>query len=317
MKKCLPITVALLLVLPSITVARESLTQFAEHLVTQALKKSVEKATERPGSKATGAYSPSGGTKNQGPSVENHANPSFCKDNYFNGTAPNILNAKLDQKTQHICYPGYATYFSGVTRTPLWSADHLTLDRISNACAMKRQDAFHPDENLAPDERAELSDYVRSGYDRGHMVPSADATDPSSQADTFSLANMVPQIHANNAGIWERLENGARNAARSGHDIYVVSGPLFEGASIEQLQHRVMIPTSVFKAVYDATSHQAGVFVTTNNDDQNVQLLSVNDLASRSGIDVFPTLPTTEKTQASPVISPEQRTQCKGIKKHD
>lgn len=239
-----------------------------------------------------------------------NADESLCQVSYEGGVAPKILNTKVSQKTQEICYKGYATQFSGITRTPLWSADHLTKDRVTNACAMKRHDAFHPDPNLSVDLRSELSDYARSGYDRGHMVPSADMPDLSSQSESFSLANMAPQLHANNAGIWEELENGARNLALSGHDIYVISGPLFEGPNIKQLKQRVMVPTAFFKAIYDATSKQAGVYITPNTDEHTFTPISVDDLAQRIGIDVFPILPSEVKSKTSQVISPSQRTKC-------
>lgn len=106
-----------------------------------------------------------------------NADESLCQASYVDGVAPKILNIKVSEKTQEICYEGYATKFSDITRTPLWSADHLTKDRMTNACAMKRHDAFHPDPNLSADLRSELSDYARSGYDRGHMAPSADMPD--------------------------------------------------------------------------------------------------------------------------------------------
>jgi endonuclease G len=243
------------------------------------------------------------------------ADESLCIVSYVDGVAPKILNTKVSQKTQEICYQGYATEFSGVTRTSLWSADHLTKDRVTNACVMKRHDAFHPDPNLPGDLRSELSDYARSGYDRGHMVPSADMPDSSSQSESFSLANMAPQLHANNAGIWEELENGARNLALSDHDIYVVSGPLFEGDNIKQLKQRVMVPTAFFKAVYDATAKQVGIYITPNTAEHGFIQISADALAQRIGIDVFPSLASELKSESFPVISAAKRTNCARNKK--
>jgi len=235
-----------------------------------------------------------------------------CEASYFGGTPPKIANPKMGAKTQELCYEGYATLFSGITRTPLWSAEHLTKGRVADACAMKRKDAFHPDPNLPADIRSELNDYKNSGFDRGHMAPSGDMPTPTAQSESFSLANMAPQLHANNAGIWEKLENGTRNLAFSGHDVYMVSGPLFEGAEVKQLKGRVMVPTGFFKAIYDATAKQAGGFVIANNADKTFELASVGDLAKRTGIDVFPGLPADVKSAKNQAISPANRTDCEG-----
>jgi endonuclease G len=182
------------------------------------------------------------------------AGPALCAASYLGGIAPKISNVKIGGKSQEICYSGYAVHFSGITRTPLWSAEHLTVGRVSAACVMHRHGPSHTDPYLAESFGSELADYADSGYDSGQMAPAADMPDRESQAESFSLANMAPQLHANKAGIWEELENGVRNLVLSGHDVYVVSGPLFEGADIKQLNDSVMVPTAFFKAVYDATA---------------------------------------------------------------
>jgi len=235
---------------------------------------------------------------------------SACPKNYTDGVAPKVINEKVGAKTQEICYQGYAVMFSGITRTPLWSAEYLTHDRVNLACAQSRHDVFHPDPNLSVDMRSELDDYAHSGFDRGHMSPSADMPTRTAQAESFSLANMAPQLHANNAGIWERLENGTRNLALSGHDVYVVSGPLFEGAEIKQLKARVMIPTGFYKAIYDATTRQTGVFITPNTEEQTSAVISIDDLVKRVGVDVFPELPSEVKSLKTAVITPAKRTDC-------
>ena len=239
-----------------------------------------------------------------------NADPS-CAANYFGGIAPKIVNAKMRANNQEVCHQIYAVMFSGITRNPLWSAEHLTKDNTAKACALSRSaDAFHPESSLPVGMRSELADYAKSGYDRGHMVPSGDAPTMEAQEETFSLANMSPQIHANNAGIWLHLENGTRNLAFRGHDTYMVSGPLFEGAEIKQLKKRVMVPTGFYKAVYDATTQEAGVFVITNTADKTFETISVDDLTKRAGIDVFPNLPAEMKSTAKPVILAANRTDC-------
>lgn len=95
-----------------------------------------------------------------------------CPEHFADGQAPDLINPKLATKTKDVCYSGYAIKHSGITRTPLYSAEHLTRDRLAQAKGMKRNSKFFPDPNIPTSERAELHHYARSGYDRGHMSPS-------------------------------------------------------------------------------------------------------------------------------------------------
>ncbi len=117
--------------------------------------------------------------------------PTQCDGLYYGNEAPDILNTKLQPKTKELCYSAFAIMHSGISRTPLWSAEHLTKERLRHKS--KRTNDFHPDDQLSSDERSELADYARSGYDRGHMAPAADMPNKNAQHECFTLANMVPQ----------------------------------------------------------------------------------------------------------------------------
>ncbi len=85
------------------------------------------------------------------------------------------------------------------------------------------------------------SDYTNSGYDRGHMAPSADRT--NSIADNlplFYMSNIVPQAPDNNQGPWVQLEEYCRELARGGNELYIISG--VRGSQGTLSQGRVRIP---------------------------------------------------------------------------
>ena len=113
-----------------------------------------------------------------------------------------------------------------------------------------RSGAFHADELLParmPGPRAQ--DYARSGFERGHMCPSGDRTATAgANEETFVMTNMQPQRQALNVGPWEGLERYERSLARSGRQLFIVAGGLFDEAP-EILGTGVAVPRANFKIV--------------------------------------------------------------------
>jgi endonuclease G len=227
-----------------------------------------------------------------------------CPEEFAGGQPPVLRNPKLGANTEALCFQAYAVLHSGVTRTPLWSAEHLTRPSVEAAREVGRVNAFHPEERLSPADRAELSDYLRSGFDRGHMSPSGDMPDEAAQAESFSLANMVPQAPKLNRGVWERIESAVRELAVRDGEAYVVTGPLFQGGDLQALRGRVLVPTDTFKAVYDPPRGWAGAYVCTNTDEPSCRTVSIAQLQEMSGIDVFPSLPEATRVAGAPLPEP-------------
>ncbi len=220
-----------------------------------------------------------------------HAAPlSSCRQLFVDGGAPALLNQRLAARTSSLCYQEYAVLASGITRGALWSAEHLTAAELATARTTKRVNLFHADDNLPADDRAELADYVRSGFDRGHMTPSGDMSDATAQEESFSLANVVPQTTKLNGGIWERIESAVRGLARSAGSVYVVTGPTFQGVNLEQIGGRVLVPSATWKAVYVPSTGDAGAYLCTNTAAPTCNLISLAVLAAQVGVDPFPLL---------------------------
>jgi endonuclease G len=76
---------------------------------------------------------------------------------------------------------------------------------------------------------------------------------------------MVPQAANNNQGPWANLENDARNLARSGKELFIISGGTFSGSSNTVGADAVVVPDQTFKVivVLDAVG-QGPQNVTTN-----------------------------------------------------
>jgi len=150
----------------------------------------------------------------------------------------------LAKRTTPLCYRAYAVLASGVTRGALQSAEHPTAAGLAAARQTQRVNLFHPENDLPLADRAELADYVRSGLDHGNTTSSGDMPDPVAQMQSFSLANIVPQTAKLNRGVWERIESAVRTLVKRHGEAYVVTGPAFGGANLQQIGGRVLVPTS-------------------------------------------------------------------------
>ena len=220
---------------------------------------------------------------------------SACPQFFVQGTAPRILNPKLATSIRLLCFSSFAVGYSPVSRTPLWSAEHLSRESLSQARGLKRVNAFHEEDRLPVEERAYLSDYARSGFDRGHMSPSADQPSEQAQQESFSLANMVPQNPNNNRHLWEGIESATRTWAKSSGDLYIVTGPLFIGSSVEQLHGRVMVPTHLFKIIYDPARGAASAYLVLNKETEEYSVVSLEELSKIAGINFLPALGVNEQ----------------------
>jgi endonuclease G len=240
-----------------------------------------------------------------------NAQPEGCPQHFVSGTPPALLKPQLAQRTRALCFEEFAVLHSGIVRTPLWSAEHLTREQIEAAGQLKRRSAFHHESRLPPDDRAELSDYARSGYDRGHMSPSGDMSTPKAQRQSFSLANMIPQHPCNNEVLWEGIESAVRDLASAEGEVYIVTGPIYEGTDIPFLNGRVGVPSRIYKAVYDPARRAAAAYVTPNADGMDWQAVSIDQLAQITGIDPFPAVPPEIKLVATPLPTPQPHFGCR------
>ncbi|CAL8581050.1 nuclease [Xanthoria parietina] len=119
--------------------------------------------------------------------------------------------------------------FDRRTRNPAWVAEHITAASINANNADRRHSYFVEDETIPEKFRARLHDYFRSGYDRGHQVPAADAKWSQDALDqTFLLTNMCPQVGEGfNRDYWAHFEDFCRRLTNHYPSVRIVTGPLY------------------------------------------------------------------------------------------
>lgn len=221
-----------------------------------------------------------------------------CSQSFYGGIYPEFTNTKLSNNTQALCMDGFAVMYSGVSRTPLWSAEYLDRKRLQQAKEIDREDSFHEESRLPKSARASLSDYSGSGYDRGHLAPNANMATRSQQYDSFSLANIAPQSPRNNRYIWRNIESATRYLTQQYGEVYTITGVAFTGKKTKQLAKRVLVPSHFFKAVYIPATNQAGVYYAPNDESERIDVISLDQLTAEIGIDVLPVLDSQTKSQA-------------------
>jgi endonuclease G len=115
--------------------------------------------------------------------------------------------------------------------------------------AAERQDNFRPDPNLPKNfTRITPTDYTGSGFDRGHLCPSADrSSSPEANSQTFYMTNMIPQTPDLNRNVWNDFETYSRDLVKKGKvDLYVVAGCYGEKG---KLKKKIIVPTNCWKLV--------------------------------------------------------------------
>jgi len=220
--------------------------------------------------------------------------PEACADHYLDGRAPQIQNPKLAAQTSELCFNVFSVMHSGITRTPLWSAEHLEANEVESAQQLTRENSFHAEQRLPAGQRAELADYARSGFDRGHMAPNGDMPDRDSQRDSFSLANIVPQDGENNRHLWAGIEGVVRKMAKKEGDLYVVTGPAFLGSNLRKVGN-VLVPTHLYKLVYSPRQKAGAAWFVENTADARPNVIPIPELERIIGINLLPALSDEEK----------------------
>lgn len=248
-----------------------------------------------------------------GNSTQASGNSQLCLSEFYQDVPPVFTNPNLNQRAYPLCSNGFALNYSGVSKTPLWVAEKLTVQRL--ATKIPREDSFHEEERIPLTDRALLSDYRGSGYDRGHMAPNADMNNKEAQHDSFSLANMVPQTPENNQHTWREIEESTRAIVNKYKlDAYIVTGPAFLNKTVKYSKagSKVFVPSHVYKVVYFPQTGMSSVYFAANDKSKTAKLISICELEGKIGINIFPNLD--EKTKRQVFNFPMQAGKVKANK---
>ena len=192
----------------------------------------------------------------------------------------------------------YALSSNDETKLADWVAYRVSKATIAVPAPSTRN--WKADPFLTKDETLEECDYANAHskhqYDRGHLAPLASFGGTVFWRATNYLSNISPQKAALNRGPWRQLESAVRKATSQVKQLYVVTGPLYDGMTMEGLpcadeEHDV--PTGYWKVIATEDGRiSAFIF------DQKTPKIaycnrreSLSHIESRAGLDLFPQEP--------------------------
>ena len=192
-------------------------------------------------------------------------------------------------------HSAYTLSYNDEHEQPNWVIHMVTKDILYGA--VSRTNDFRPDPNLKCGSMDSV-DYWNSGFDRGHLAPSADFRwSLNALSESYYYSNMSPQVADLNRGAWSKLENQGREWSLDCNELFVVTGPILKPnlPKVQQGSFHLSIPEYYYKIFLDfyGPEYKAIAFIMPNKkiDDPIMDyLVSIDEIEQKTGINFFPAL---------------------------
>jgi endonuclease G len=167
-----------------------------------------------------------------------------------------VVSPLTAQDTVRVKHGNYESVFSKDKKYPILVEWVVTRSKLECSNPAKRTDKFLPDPQIKKESDID-EDYVKSGFDRGHISPAADARcNEKHMAESFYFTNMAPQYPGLNRGQWKNLEEWTRVLAVENDSVIVKAGCV----GVRQQMKSVAVPTHCWKVIYVKGKAEAYVF---------------------------------------------------------
>jgi endonuclease G len=198
---------------------------------------------------------------------------------------------------------GYVLAQDGRLKIPMWVQYDLKPEDLDGT--VTEPNRFTVDTSIPSGYRAQLSDYLNSGFDKGHMAPAADMKrNTQVRTESYLLSNSAPQVGSGfNQKIWRNLETAVRGWVEQRGSLTIITGPIFmvQGGHVSYQvigTKQVAVPTHFYKIVVDANNMnniEALAFIMPNRDlgdsDYSEFLSSIDQIEEATGLDFLSALP--------------------------
>ncbi|MFN8348737.1 MAG: DNA/RNA non-specific endonuclease [Spirosomataceae bacterium] len=169
------------------------------------------------------------------------------------GNPSNAQTSTTSPDNYLLLKPQYALSYNRTKGYANWVAWELSSKWLGT---LDRQNDFRPDDALPSSwVKIKPNDYSNSGFDRGHLCPSADRTQSAADnSATFLMTNMVPQAPELNREAWAYLEEFCRDLVAEKHKLYIIAGTYGSGGegskgNAAKLNDAVQVPSRMYKII--------------------------------------------------------------------
>ena len=153
----------------------------------------------------------------------------------------------------------------------------------------KRSNNFRSDSKIISGS-AKVSDYRKSGYDRGHLAPAGDMkSSQRAMSESFFMSNMSPQLPSFNRGGWKKLESLVRFWAKDS-EINIVTGGILNKSLSKIGSSGVSVPDYFYKIIFDTYECKMIGFVMPNKKitlELQSYVKTIDEIEELTGIDFF------------------------------
>ena len=139
------------------------------------------------------------------------------------------------------------------------------LSTKANLIERVERDNYFKKDPLLKSKSANNGDYLKSNYDKGHLIPAGDMSFClQSMTESFYFTNISPQVPNFNRGIWKTLEEQIRIWVNQKDSLYVITGPIFLNVQAYIGQNQIAVPGFFYKIIYSPKEKSMIGFVLPN-----------------------------------------------------
>lgn len=164
---------------------------------------------------------------------------------------------------------GYSLGYDYKRKSALWAA--YIISKHSVGINYPRSTSFYADTEIPFKHRVLPEEYEGSGYDKGHLVPSASVDfSRKSNKETFVMSNIVLQDPTLNRQAWGHLEAKERKWTETKGKLLVIAGPVY-GKRNKRIGN-LSVPRMMYKVIYSYEDERCIGFLFPNKAVTNAQL---------------------------------------------